>query len=308
MASTKDRQRKLARARAERRLKVLAERQRRKRQTYAIVALCVTLVAALGLTWALGGFSSSGENSNVISGSCTWTLKDEAQDPNMVDVGHPEPEGAPRTGTQTMTLKTNLGDIEATIDLSRAPCTAASFTYLAGQNFFNDSKCTRYSSVLQVLQCGDPKSDGTGSPSYQFADEDLPTAPVTPAPSASASASPSASAGSATYYRKGQIVMLSTGANTNGSQFYIVTGDTSPLSAAYSIVGTVTKGMDIVDQVAKEGAVNDSGASASEGKPKKELIIQQLVMGEPVQPTPSATPSVTPSTTPPTSASPSPTS
>jgi peptidyl-prolyl cis-trans isomerase B (cyclophilin B) len=170
VASTKDRQRKLARARAERRLKVLAARQRRKRQTYAIVALSVTLVAALGLTWALGGFGSSDEDSGprVISGSCSWVLKDPAQDPNMVEVGYPNPEGAPRVGTQTMTLKTNLGDIEATIDLSKAPCTASSFSYLAGEDFFNDSKCHRLSNPA-VLQCGDPKATARIA-GYQFAD------------------------------------------------------------------------------------------------------------------------------------------
>jgi peptidyl-prolyl cis-trans isomerase B (cyclophilin B) len=298
VASTKDRQRKLARARAERRLQALAHKQRRKRQRFAMVGAVLGLIGVvLGATWLLGGFDASEEPTGptVVQGECSWTLQESSTDANIIDVGHPEPDGAPRTGTQTMTLQTNLGDIEASIDLSKAPCTAASFDFLSGTTYFDDTTCTRYSDELKVLQCGDPIGSGAGRPGYTFADENKPQTPIStgtsPSPGTSPATSPSPgaspSAAPAQYYKKGQIIMVNTGMNTNGSQFYIVTDDTNTLTNAYSVVGEVTKGMNIVDDVAKAGAVDDSGNTIPEGKPKTTLTIKKIVMGEPVQPTPS---------------------
>jgi peptidyl-prolyl cis-trans isomerase B (cyclophilin B) len=82
--------------------------------------------------------------------------------------------------------------------------------------------------------------------------------------------------------------MVNTGANTNGSMFYIVWGDTSPLSNAYTLIGTVTTGMDIVNKVVSAGAVDTTGKQAAEGKPKTALTFQSLTVG--TQASPSATP------------------
>jgi peptidyl-prolyl cis-trans isomerase B (cyclophilin B) len=95
--------------------------------------------------------------------------------------------------------------------------------------------------------------------------------------------------------------MVNTGANTNGSQFYIITGDTSPLSNAYTVIGDVTTGMDIIDKVVKAGAVDDSGKAAAQGKPKTALTFQSLTVGPAATPGASATPTLSPTTAPPTS-------
>jgi peptidyl-prolyl cis-trans isomerase B (cyclophilin B) len=298
VASKRNRQRQLERARAERRLARAAHQTRRKRQVQAAVAGSIALVViVLGTTWLLGGFDSKPET--VASGTCSWYLKDAATDTNIRDVGHPPTTGEQRSGTAVMTISTSLGDIQANIDTSRAPCTAASFKFLGEKNFFDGTSCHRLDTTQKVLACGDPLSTGAGGPSYTFNDEDvpgidasLPPATTSPNPSASAGASPR-------YYRKGQIVMVNTGANTNGSQFYIVYDDANTLSAAYSIVGTITKGLDIVEKVAKDGAVDDSGKASDQGKPKTGLTIQHLSVG------PAATPSPTPSGSPATSAPPS---
>ena len=50
---------------------------------------------------------------------------------------------APNTGTQVMTVDTNLGAIKVTMDLAKSPCTAASFSYLASKKFFDGTKCHR---------------------------------------------------------------------------------------------------------------------------------------------------------------------
>jgi peptidyl-prolyl cis-trans isomerase B (cyclophilin B) len=229
-----------------------------------------------------------------------WVPKDPtgtgATSSPAADTGKP-PAGELHSGFETMTITTNLGAIEALVDTSKAPCAAASFKYLGEKGFFTGSTCHRLSTNVKTLTCGDPKSDGTGGPSYQFADEDIPTAPAvqaTPTTSPGASPSASASAPAATYYAKGTIVMVNTGANTNGSQFSIVYGDGSSLGASYSVVGTVTKGLDIVEKVAQAGALDTAGKSAVEGKPKTALTIQQLTVALPAAPSDAVSPSGTP--------------
>jgi len=303
VASKRERQRKLERERAQRRIARQAHKTRRRRQIYAGVSAGLTvLLIALGVTWALGGFEPD-PPSNVISGTCTWTLRDLAAEPQFTDVGHPPADGMRTEGSETMTIQTTEGEIQAQLDLSKAPCTAASFAYLGEKGLFANTTCHRLSTELRYLACGDPKGDGSGGPGYRFADEDVPQTPLTgasPSPSAAASASPSPSASPGgplpVYYAKGTIVMANAGADTNGSQFYVIYDDGSTLGAAYSIVGTIVKGLDIVERVAKGGALDDSGQPAKEGKPKNALVIQSITVGPPPA-TASATPSASPTPT-----------
>jgi len=302
VASKSNRQRKLERARAERRLARRAEQQRRRRQLQAAIGGAVALIViAVGTTWLLGGFSKKEEP--VALPSCTWTPKTEA---GVSDVGMPPTTGEFRQGAEQLTIKTDQGDITAQIDLSKAPCTAASLTYLGSKGYYDGVACNRLDTEAMTLTCGDPKGDGTGSPGYQFPDENLPNAPVGSASAApAASASPSASASASpepspsqvpSYYNKGTIVMANTGPNANGGQFFIIYGDGSNLKNEYSIVGGITGGLDIVESVAAAGATN-AGATAIAGAPNKKLTIQQLFVG----PVPSV--DVLPSSTPTTSAS-----
>jgi peptidyl-prolyl cis-trans isomerase B (cyclophilin B) len=294
VASKISRQRKLERARAERRLARQAQHARRRRQIQAGIAASLALVLiVLGVTWALGGFSSKPDTANNVA-SCLWVPKNPTSGAGSADTGTP-PAGELRSGFETMTIKTNLGDITALLDLTKAPCAAASFKYLGGKAFFNGSNCHRLNTDAKTLTCGDPNGDGTGGPSYQFADEVVPTAPLTGS-AATPSTSPSATttAAGASYYAKGTIVMgVNTGANTNGSRFTIVYGDASTLPASYSIVGTVTTGLDIVEKVAQGGAVNTANQSAVEGKPKTTLTIQQLTVAVPGAPSATVAPSPT---------------
>jgi peptidyl-prolyl cis-trans isomerase B (cyclophilin B) len=294
VASKISRQRKLERARAERRLARQAQHARRKRQIQAGIAASLALVLiVLGVTWALGGFSSKPDTANNVASSCLWVPKNPTSSAGSADTGTP-PAGEPRSGFETMTIKTNLGDITALLDLTKAPCAAASFKFLGEKAFFNGSNCHRLNTDAKTLTCGDPHGDGTGGPSYQFTDKVVPTAPL-----ANSAASPSTSPGAATpaagasYYAKGTIMMVNTGANANGSQFTIVYGDASTLAAAYSIVGTVTTGLDIIEKVAQGGAINTANQPAVEGKPKTTLTIQQLTVAVPGAPSATVAPSPT---------------
>jgi cyclophilin family peptidyl-prolyl cis-trans isomerase len=95
-------------------------------------------------------------------------------------------------------------------------------------------------------QTGDPTGTGTGGPGYKFADE-LPV-PASP------------------QYPIGSVAMANSGANTNGSQFFIVTGsEGESLSPNYSLFGQVTSGLSVVQRINEDGNTNPS----SNGVPPK---------------------------------------
>jgi peptidyl-prolyl cis-trans isomerase B (cyclophilin B) len=160
----------------------------------------------------------------------------------------PTPAGTePAAGTQEMTIVTNLGTITADIQTAEAPCTAGSFTHLAQEGYFDGQQCHRVTTDgIWVLQCGDPdaraaieagtpENAGQGSPGYSYGEENLPVeAPGN--------------------YPAGTIAMANAGPGTTGSQFFIVYQDTQ-LGADYTILGQVTAGLDLVEQVAAAGAM-----------------------------------------------------
>jgi peptidyl-prolyl cis-trans isomerase B (cyclophilin B) len=307
VASKRDRLRRLERARTERRIARQAAQQRKRRQIQAgIGASLAVVLIVVGTIWLLGGFKPK-PKPTVASGTCTWNLLDPDPATGTQDTGHPPTTGEPHTGTTTMYIQTSLGDIEAQLDQEKAPCTVASFVYLAGKEYFDGSACHRVTTqAIFVLQCGDPMGTGQGRPAYQFANENLPTDPkaATPTPDPSASPTPSPSPN---LYPKGTLAMANAGAGTNGSQFFIVYKDGSELSAAYTIFGQVTKGLDIVEKVAAGGAVDANGTATTDGKPVTPITINALTVGTP--PPPAPTPSPTPSTgaSPAVTTSPSPT-
>jgi peptidyl-prolyl cis-trans isomerase B (cyclophilin B) len=272
VAPSKTRQRALARAKLERQIarRAAAARRRRQIQAGVGVGLAVVLIV-VGVVWATGGFS--GSKKHTATGSdCAWTSIPTSD--KVKDVGKPPTTNIPKSGTSTMTITTNLGVVEAELDQAGAPCTVASFTYLAGKQFFDNSKCHRLTtSGIYVLQCGDPSASGSGGPAYKFPDERLPS--PTDTPSTGPSGSPSA--GTATnLYPAGTLAMANSGADTNGSQFFIVYKDGSALEAKYTIFGKVIKGLDIVQKVAAAGVT--PGSSDTDGAPKTAVTIQSLTV------------------------------
>jgi peptidyl-prolyl cis-trans isomerase B (cyclophilin B) len=293
VASSKARQRKLARAKMERQLARRAAKVRRQRQGWAIAVVGVVAVLGIaGTAWALGAFDKA--KPKPAAASCTWN-DTGGNATELKDVGKPPATGQQRTGTETMTITTNLGVITASLDVAKAPCTVASFAYLASKNFYANAKCHRLMSKSYRLQCGDPTGTGDGGPKYTFANEYVPD---TPAPTPSANPAPSASddtAASNVIYPAGSIVTANHGADTNGSQFYIIYKD-SPLPPDFTLFGRVVGGLDIVNQVAAAGDdgafANDEGAG---GHPKKEITIQTLTVGPASSASAAATPSASPS-------------
>jgi peptidyl-prolyl cis-trans isomerase B (cyclophilin B) len=298
VASSRTRQRKLARAKMERQLARRALKARRNRQLQAGLAVGLVLVVAIVVGLFVGGVFSS-KPKPATTATCAWNTPTNAA--SLSDVGRPATSGEQRTGTETMTLTTDQGTVSISLDLAKAPCAGSSFKYLAGKNFFNNTKCHRLTtSGIFVLQCGDPKGDGTGGPAYSFADENLPVAaPASASASAESSASASASASAAptqstVTYARGTVAMANSGPDTNGSQFFILYKD-SQMAPNYSVIGTVVSGMDVVDKVAAGGAVDSNGAAASDGTPKTPITIQTLTVGAAPTATGSAAGSPSPS-------------
>ncbi|MBV1850363.1 peptidylprolyl isomerase [Catellatospora tritici] len=179
------------------------------------------------------------------------------------EVGTPSTT-VPARGSQTMTIKTNRGVITIAIDTAKAPCTAASMSYLASHGFFAGSSCHRLTTRgISVLQCGDPTGTGMGGPTYKYADENLPN--VTDPTKA---------------YPVGTVAMADTGMpESTGSQFFIVWGP-SELAQDYTVLGRVTAGMDLVTAVGRAGAVRD-GKAAEDGTPKLPVLINTITITDP---------------------------
>ena len=127
-----------------------------------------------------------------------------------------------------VTMKTNKGAITLCLDPKLAPNTVNNFVFLTRNQFYDGLKFHRVVADF-VIQGGDPQGTGGGGPGYKFNDE-----PVL------------------SEYTAGAVAMANSGANTNGSQFFICTvDDTKKLAKSYNLFGYVQSGMDVVLKIAQ---------------------------------------------------------
>jgi peptidyl-prolyl cis-trans isomerase B (cyclophilin B) len=279
VASSRDRQRKLARAKLDRQMARRAGRTRRRRRVLAGVGAAGALLLIVGgVAWIGGAFDSDSPTDTTALDTCAWTPQNADTNKDLKIVGTPPTTGMATSGTQPMTITTNQGTpITVALDLAKAPCSAADLSFLAGKRFYDNTACTEITTE-GALRCGDPAGNGIGGPTYSLYDEYLPT----PAPSASAA--PAATP----LYPRGTVALIGNPPGTNGSQFLIFLRDFKPTSARYPIVGTVTAGTDTLAKIAKIATV-DNG-SGSKVKPKEQILIKSLTVG-----TSNAVPSARPS-------------
>ena len=124
------------------------------------------------------------------------------------------------------TFHTNAGAITVELFDEDAPKTVENFRKLAGDGFYDGLIFHRVIKDFMV-QGGCPEGTGTGGPGYTFEDEinDHKIA-------------------------RGALAMANAGADTNGSQFFIVTTqEASWLDGKHTVFGEVTDGMDAVDSI-----------------------------------------------------------
>jgi peptidyl-prolyl cis-trans isomerase B (cyclophilin B) len=291
VASSRTRQRKLARAKLNRQLARQAEQQRRGRRVRAGLAVFLAVaVVGLGSAWLLGTFDK--KPATTPETQCLWTKQDAAANPDVKDVGTPAENGLPKTGTSDMTVTLNTGAVQVQLDRSGATCASASLAYLAAQNYYANTPCyslTHTPADGYALACGDHSGKGTGGAAYTFfqevsAEQVAPT--VSPSPSATAAPA------QLSLFRKGTVAM---NPGTSGSQFVIFYQDSQIDTAThpYTVVGQVTSGLPTVEAIAKAGTVtNDAGADV---KPKNAVTVQSVsVVEAPPSPSTAPTPSSTP--------------
>ena len=152
-----------------------------------------------------------------------------------------------------LVINTNCGSFTVTLDLAKAPATAASLVSLAKSGFYDDTIFHRIVPGF-VIQGGDPTQSGSGGPGYQTVD-------VPP---------------SDTSYTKGVVAMAKSPAEpagTSGSQFFVVTGDDIGLPPDYAVVGNVTSGIDVVERI------GELGDPATE-QPTRPVVIESVTVEE----------------------------
>lgn len=263
MASTRSRQRKLARERYERQMVRRAERQRRRRQIQAGIGAFVVLVLVVaGAAWLAGWFDSDPEPV-ADDDRCTWQPVDPTGVPERVEAGTP-PADPPADGQRTMTVDLDSaaasGTVQVAVDVGADPCAAASMEHLAAQGFYDGTTCHALTEGA-ALRCGDPGGTGVGGPTYAFFGTNLPVAAgdgeQAPPP-----------------YPAGTVALADDGGR-NGSQFLIFFEDYHTDQPLWPVIGEVTAGLDVVESIGAAGAAEGST------EPAEPVTVRTLTIADP---------------------------
>ena len=221
-------------------------RQVTRRRRDNIIAAIVFVIAVVAATAAQIGFFTAGPGKPVAAPKPTASA---TPTPSATASAPPPSAAQNRAWTGAMTLNsTKLG---ITLDGKKAPQAVASFVTLAQKGFYTGLSCHRLTTgSTHILQCGDPKGDGSGGPGYSFG-------PIENAPKNGV-------------YPAGTIAMARQSGNgsSQGSQFFVVTRtSTFPNDSAggYTVFGHVTSGLP-----ALRAAITSKGVAGggSDGAPK----------------------------------------
>jgi len=180
----------------------------------------------------------------------------DGSSPRTITFAQAPPSCIDATKKYSAEVTTSKGAYTIELDPGAAPLTVNNFVVLARYHYFDGTICHRAIPQFAV-QCGDPTGTGSGGPGYTFADE-LPAA------------------GS---YKVGSIAMANSGPDTNGSQFFIITGSSGvALPANYTLFGQVTDGLDTT--VVALDAVGNPDQAANGVPPLEQIVIQSVTITE----------------------------
>ncbi|HEY9374290.1 peptidylprolyl isomerase [Streptomyces sp.] len=258
MVSSDQRRRQLAREKFERQQQRRAETRKKARRNTVLAAGLAVVLASGGAVYAsislTGGDKKSADNA----------APSDAPTPTPSESKAPEPKMAiDAKAKYTMSLDTSRGAISIAMDAAKTPHTVNSFKHLADKKYFDGTKCHRLTtSGIFVLQCGDPKGDGTGGPGYTIPDENL-------------SALGKAGADGSVTFPAGTVAMANTmQPNTGGSQFFLVYKDTK-LPPQFTPFGTIdAAGLKAVQEIAKGGVQG----GAKDGAPKTPVTVEKATV------------------------------
>ncbi|MFZ1275441.1 peptidylprolyl isomerase [Candidatus Microthrix sp.] len=174
-------------------------------------------------------------------GSSPRTTKFDAPPPMCID---------PET-TYHAEIVTSMGTMFVQLLPKRAPKTVNNFVFLARYHYFDGVIFHRIIKDF-VIQGGDPEGTGRGGPGYRFADE-------LPQPGE---------------YQLGSLVMANAGPDTNGSQFFVVSGPSGiGLPPNYSLFGKVLDGLDVLDKI-------QSVQTGRGDRPTTDVVIESVTITE----------------------------
>ena len=238
--------------------------QRRKRQVLRTTGAAVAAIALiLVLVYAVGGKDTKSSSPTTVTALAT-TVDPNAPTTTTIAPVPPvcpnEDGSSPRTmaftkapltcinsaKTYTALVETNQGSYTIALDAGRAPIAVNNFVFLARYHFFDSTSCHRVLAGF-MAQCGDPTGTGSGGPGYTFKDE----LPKTIAD-----------------YKAGSVAMANSGADTNGSQFFVLFNGKGLTKPGYTLFGQVTDGLDTT--LKKIEAL--AGSPASDGIPPTQPI------------------------------------
>ena len=247
-----------------------ARQAKRKQSTIRVVVVAGLAIVLAVLAAALFGGKgdkkkTAAESTTTTAGSgVSTTTVDPAvlarvqcndtkppDNPNRPTFKEPPPMTVDAAKKYTATIDTSCGKITIDLDPKAAPKTVNNFVFLAKQKFFDGLTWHRVVKDF-VIQGGDPEGKGSGGPGYEFADE-LPQG--------------------TNVYLPGVVAMANSGPNTNGSQFFIVTGNGGlKLTNSYSLFGKVTGGLDVAQKL--------ESFNTGDGPPSRPLYIFSISIKE----------------------------
>lgn len=148
-------------------------------------------------------------------------------------------------------MVTSMGTMIIALDPIAAPLTVNNFVFLARYHYYDSIIFHRIIKGF-VCQGGDPEGTGMGGPGYKFADE-LPAAGR---------------------YELGSIAMANAGPNTNGSQFFLISGPSGvSLPPQYSLFGKIVKGLEVLAEM--EAVPTGRG-----DRPIEDVVIESVTITE----------------------------
>lgn len=235
-------------------------RARRRRASILAAGGALAAVAVVIAVWLVVGQDDEEASPSATSAACPQPSSTPVASPSQWPT--PPPAADAKGKTYTVTLTTSCGDVVLSLDGSKAPQAVASTVFLARQGFFDATRCHRLTTEnIFVLQCGDPTQTGTGGPGYDYG-------PVENAPEGD-------------LYPAGTVAMARQGSkgDSMGSQFFLVYQDStipSDSAGGYTVLGTITDGLDVVQKIADSGVTGGSG----DGAPTTPISIESVTVAE----------------------------
>ena len=215
-------------------------------KTRSVLVVLVTVLVLASCSKGSKEADTGAAASGGASGACA-----KGSSPTTTSYDQPFAMTIDPNATYVATMCTSKGKIVMDLSAKSAPNAVNNFVNLAQKNFYNGLIFHRVIDGF-MIQGGDPQGSGMGGPGYEFADE---------------------LSGSETY-PVGTVAMANAGPNTNGSQFFIVTGpQAASLPPSYVVIGKVTEGQDVADAIQKV-------PTSSDDRPLTDVVIDSLTVAE----------------------------